>query len=501
MLVAKSGYLRRKIMESDQSGGITAIDLSDVPGGAETFEKVAKFCYGVNFEITINNVAALRCAAEFLEMEEMFFEGNLAARAEEFLKRAALKSIPSTVAVLNSCEPILAIAEHLHVVQRCVDALAMKVCIESKFPSRSPESWWAYELASLSPAILKRTLAAAQARGADNETVVVAVCAYAEKKLPEILAGKPPPATEEARRHVSAIVSLLPATSALHVGFLCCLLRAAVFLHAPESCRGELERRVSDRLDQATVNDLLTVALDYGGDRVADLGAVRRVVAGFVEREAHGGAIYGGAGAMQQVAKTVDGFVGEIAADENVTVGEFSAVAGVIPKTARQFDDDLYRAVDIYLKAHPGLGEAERESVCSVMDPLKLSYEARIHAAQNKRLPLKITLHAIYYDELNLRSGEGGVGEVRKQVMADSALIKENEALKSELSKMKTYVSDIKKAQLGGGGRGTKKPTLLASFSKTLVKLNPFRQEFKDTSHLDGTASPAKPRRRRFSIS
>ncbi|URD81928.1 NPH3 family [Musa troglodytarum] len=49
------------------------------------------------------------------------------------------------------------------------------------------------------------------------------------------------------------------------------------------------------------------------------------------------------------------------------------------------------------------------------MDPLKLSYEARLHASQNKRLPLQIVLHALCYDQLKLRSGidgEAAAGEL-----------------------------------------------------------------------------------------
>lgn len=156
-------------------------------------------------------------------------------------------------------------------------------------------------------------------------------------------------------------------------------------------------------------------------------------------------------------------------------------------------------------QAHPGL-----EKVCSVMDPLKLSYEARLHASQNKRLPLQIMLHALYYDQLNLRSGGGVVpktpdaaAELRMQIIADSALIQENEALRSELMRMKMYMSDLQKNP-GSSARGMpRKPTFFASVSKTLGKLNPFvRQGSKDTSHInDGTEEVAKPRRRRFSMS
>ncbi|KAF3636431.1 hypothetical protein FXO38_24187 [Capsicum annuum] len=46
-------------------------------GGSDAFELTEKFCYGVNIEITISNVALLRCAARFMEMTEDISEKNL----------------------------------------------------------------------------------------------------------------------------------------------------------------------------------------------------------------------------------------------------------------------------------------------------------------------------------------------------------------------------------------------------------------------------------------
>lgn len=166
------------------------------------------------------------------------------------------------------------------------------------------------------------------------------------------------------------------------------------------------------------------------------------------------------------------------------------------------------------MQAHPNLDEIEREKVCSVMDPLKLSYEARVHASQNKRLPVQIVLHALYYDQLKLRSGAGAdpaqdATSTRSQVQADVSLVRENEALRTELMKMKMYITDMQKTSSGGGGggkgsgTGSKKPTFFSSMSKTLGKLNPFRHGSKDTSNIDDVPAVdvSKPRRRRFSIS
>lgn len=140
--------------------------------------------------------------------------------------------------------------------------------------------------------------------------------------------------------------------------------------------------------------------------------------------------------------------------------------------------------------------------MCSVMDPLKLSYEARVHASQNKRLPVQIVLHALYYDQLRLRSGADDGGEAvaeREQLQTDVTLVRENEELRLELMRMKTVVSDLQK---GVAPSSSKKIKFFSSVSKKLGNLNPFRNGSKDTTHLeDGPVDLTKPRRRRFSIS
>ncbi|RWW63290.1 hypothetical protein BHE74_00029542 [Ensete ventricosum] len=459
VLAAKSGYIRRKVMESE-SANLSCIDLSDVPIGAEVFERVAKFCYGVNFEISLRNVAALRCAAEYLQMTEEYCRGNLAARTEEFINQAAVKTLPGAVALLRSCEgPLLPMAESLQV-----------SCNESNRPTRSPPNWWAGELAALSPTSLQMILIAMKSRGADPKYLAAAVVVYAEKFLPHLLhpsAGASAPAggndrTRQRSLLESVVSVLLPDCDApLPVGFIFYLLRAAIFLEASEGCRRELEQRASACLDQATVADLLTITLDYASERVVDLETARRIVACFAEREAGGG---GGA-------------------------------------------------------AHPGLDEIEREKASSVIDPLKLSYDARLHASQNKRLPLQVVLHALYYDQLKQRSGmedeatavavaPGAALGRDNGLKADVSLIRENEALRSELARMKMYVSELHRGGgMGGQGSGvkarSKKTMFFSSVSRTLGKLNPFKQGSKDTSNMDDgvVVDVTKPRRRRFSLS
>lgn len=113
-------------MESKETD-LTRIDLSDVPGGPEIFEKAAKFCYGVNFEITVHNVAALRCAAEFLQMTDGYCDNNLAGRTEDFLSQVGLSSLSGAVVILKSCEDLMPLAEEIGIVHRCLDVATLKV--------------------------------------------------------------------------------------------------------------------------------------------------------------------------------------------------------------------------------------------------------------------------------------------------------------------------------------------------------------------------------------
>ncbi|GER28140.1 phototropic-responsive NPH3 family protein [Striga asiatica] len=526
MLVAKSNHIRKLILDSKEPD-LAKVNLSDIPGGTETFEKAAKFCYGVNFEITVHNVAALRCAAEYLQMTDKYCDNNLAGRTDDFLSQVALTTLSGALVVLKSCEDLLPMAEDLRIVQKCVEIASAKACVEANFPSRSPPNWWTEELTILDINFFSKIISSMKSRGAKGLTLASAIITYTERSLRDLVrdhSGNGAKSSDsgdsdlraEQRRLLESIVALLPQEkSAFPINFLCCLLRTAIFLRADSRCKNELEKRVSAILEHVTVDDLLVLSFTYDGERLFDLESVRRIVSGFVEKEKNVSVFNAGdfrevcSTAMQRVAKTVDAYLAEISTYGDLSISKFNGIANLVPKAARKVDDDLYRAIDIYLKAHPNLDEIEREKVCSVMDTLKLSYEARVHASQNKRLPVQIVLHALYYDQLKLRSGADDQKPpdaivTRNQLQADVSLVKENEALRTELLKMKVYIQDIQRSQQGTSSKsssGSRKLTFFSTVSKTLGKLNPFRHGSKDTSNLEDGVDLTKPRRRRFSIS
>ncbi|KAE9596096.1 hypothetical protein Lal_00031071 [Lupinus albus] len=535
MLVAKSNYIRNLIIDSEDSD-LTRIDLSDIPGGAEAFEKTAKFCYGVNFEITVHNVAAIHCAAVFLQMTDEYCDGNLAERTEGFLSQVVLSSLTGAVTVLKSCRMLLPFADDLNVTNRCVEAVGSSAGSEAYFPSRSPPNWWMEELAVLDVDSFAKVIIAMKNRGAKYLTISGALITFTERALQELVRdqsggkGRVEPSDFsdsdsdsslriQQRQILQSIVALFPSEkAAFPINFLCCLLRSAIYLRASSSCKRELEKRISEILEHVTVDDLLVLSFTYDGERLLDLDSVQRIISGFVEK-VKSTSVFNASGSdfiencsgsvMQRVAKVIDKYIAEIAAYGELTISKFNGIAILIPKHARKVDDDLYRAVDIYLKVHQNLDEIEREKVCSVMDPLNLSYEARVHASQNKRLPVQIVLHALYFDQLQLRSGvaedKNVVASKNQKLQTDVSLVRENEELRSELMKMKMYVSDLQKngqATTSYSKESVKKPNFFSSMSKKLGKLNPFKNGSKDTSNIDDdTVDLTKPRRRRFSVS
>ncbi|GAB2231779.1 hypothetical protein Droror1_Dr00010791 [Drosera rotundifolia] len=191
-LVSKSGYVRKLISESTDDD-LVSIDIPDVPGGAPAFELAMKFCYGVNFEISMENIALLRCVAEHLEMTEEYAVGNLVGRTEAYLAEVAFKSLSGAISVLHSSENLLPVAEEVKLVSRCIDAIAYLVCKDNQFampiegvhtPHHKPiVDWWAEDLTLLRINFFQRVLVAMMARGLKQYALGPILMLYAQKSL------------------------------------------------------------------------------------------------------------------------------------------------------------------------------------------------------------------------------------------------------------------------------------------------------------------------------
>uniref|UniRef100_A0A0E0GMC5 NPH3 domain-containing protein n=2 Tax=Oryza TaxID=4527 RepID=A0A0E0GMC5_ORYNI len=212
-LVSRSGKIRRAVAEA-KDGKLARLGLHGTPGGAAAFELAAKFCYGVGVDVTVGNVAMLRCAAHYLQMTEDFSDKNLELRAEAFLRDAVLPSIAGSVAVLRSCEALLPAAEDVNLVPRLIAAIANNVCKEqltsglSKLDQLkpppppqavvvaaaaagdldSPGDWWGKSVAGLGLDFFQRLLSAVKSKGLKQETVTRILINYAQNSLHGLMA-------------------------------------------------------------------------------------------------------------------------------------------------------------------------------------------------------------------------------------------------------------------------------------------------------------------------
>uniref|UniRef100_A0A6N2LCF7 NPH3 domain-containing protein n=1 Tax=Salix viminalis TaxID=40686 RepID=A0A6N2LCF7_SALVM len=444
------------------------ISLMDFPGGSETFEMAAKFCYGVKVDLNSSIIAPLRCAGEFLEMTEEYSEDNLISKTERFFSHSVLKSIKESIKALKSCERVMALAESLGITERCIDSIASRASsadpalfgwpvseaanenikagsnqalwngIESAVRrkgggarSNNGDSWFE-DLALLSLPLFKRLILSMKMGDLNPEIVESCLMYYAKKHIPGISRSNRKPssssssiASEGGQRDVlETIVSNLPlhksSRSSTATRFLFGLLRTANILNASEECRSTLERKIGLQLEQATLDDLLIPSYSYLNETLYDVDCLERVLGYFfdgLQEERNGGEIEaaedGGGNSVSSptlmlVGKLIDGYLAEIASDANLKPDRFYNLALTLPEQARLFDDGLYRAVDVYLKAHPWISEAEREKICGVMDCQKLTLEACTHAAQNERLPLRAVVQVLFFEQLQLRHAIAG---------------------------------------------------------------------------------------------
>ncbi|KAK4361958.1 hypothetical protein RND71_017199 [Anisodus tanguticus] len=229
-------------------------------------------------------------------------------------------------------------------------------------------------------------------------------------KGPEVLIG--PKAFEDSPESVTAVwmkkrffvetlVGILPPEKdSIPCNFLLRLLRVANMVRVEPTYRADLEKRISWQLDQATLKELMIPSFVHTCGTLLDVELVLRLVKRFMSLDE---GVRSGA-ALIKVAKLVDNYLAEAAVDGNLTLSEFIGLASALPGHARSTDDALYRAIDTYLKAHPGVTKQERKSLCRLIDSRKLSPEASLHATQNERLPVRAVIQVLLSEQTKLNN-------------------------------------------------------------------------------------------------
>ncbi|XP_054815095.1 BTB/POZ domain-containing protein At3g44820 isoform X1 [Prosopis cineraria] len=514
-LVSKCGKFSQAYEESKNANQKTMnMVLEKFPGGPDTFLIVVKFCYGIRIELTARNVLVVHCAADFLQMTDEYGEGNLVSKSESFFHKNVLHNWKDCILALQSSEPVLPTAENLHLVGKCLNALSMMVCTDPSLfgwpmmmygSLQSPggsilwngintgakircsdSDWWFEDISYLSVSLFERLTKTMQARGIRPESLAGAIMYYCRKYLPGLdrwqggQSGKTrtvasfslTPAAVDQRVLLESVEKLLPEKKgSSFCRFLLGLLRVALILNVDQSCKDSLERRIGMQLELATLDSLLIPSYS-DSDTLYNTDCIERIVHHFVNSESCITAFSpssvdiqasSASESLNKVAKLMDNYIAEVASDVNLKPGKIRSLAGALAESSRSLHDGLYRALDIYFKAHPWLSNKEKEELCNIIDYRKLSIHACAHASQNDRLPLRVVLQVLFFEQLQLRTALAGCLHALDAEIAPAApttvpgdtagqlvqrdgwvtLVRENQGLKVDMERMRSRVGEL----------------------------------------------------------
>ncbi|KAI3803747.1 hypothetical protein L1987_31909 [Smallanthus sonchifolius] len=453
-LLSKSARLQKLVASTNEGAGTgDEIDIPDIPGGPTSFEICAKFCYGMTITLNPYNVVNARCAAEYLEMHETMEKGNLIYKIDVFLNSSIFRSWKDSIIVLQTTKSMMMLSEELKLVSHCIDAVASKVSVDVSMVDWSytcnrkklveennnhmlngglrsmtvPPDWWVEDLAELEVDLFKRVLVNIKNKGlVCDEVIGEALKAFASRRLPGFTKGVIPSGDMmKARSIVDTIVGLLPSEKgSVSCGFLLKLLKMAVLVGSRETGKMGLVKKIGQQLEEASVHDLLIRAND-GEPTMYDVKMVQKMVEEFMvqdydpngefevngneiqeARRSTGGGILSEASKLM-VAKLVDSYLAEIAKDPNLPLSMFMDLSETVSGFSRPAHDGIYRAIDMYLKAHPGISKSERKRICRLMDCKKLSVEACMHVVQNERLPLRVVVQVLFFEQVRAAASSG----------------------------------------------------------------------------------------------
>ncbi|CAM0906496.1 unnamed protein product [Alopecurus aequalis] len=404
------------------------------PGGSEAFEVIGLFCYGDAVALDPFNVAAVRCAAEFLDV------GGLGARCDLYINQVVLQSWDDALIVLQRCQPLLPVAEELLIVSRCVESLAFMACMEILDPEQSRDQpgvddagvrgqlvgrhWdaenvkelaardlWIKDLIALPFEFFRRIVQALRRQGMKEKYVSPVVLFYANKwvlskKTHKFWAstdetgggGGETDANRRATEILQGVVELLPAeasSGAVPAAFYFALLSRSLTLQLAEESQTRLRGQVASHLQFACADDLPLPELHDDNRSIAnspEVIAMEGIVSNHVAMQRQG---------AEAVADLWDRYLVQIVGDPNLRPERLAELIGAVPAGDRKTHDHLYEAINTYLVEHPGLSGDDKASLCGHIECRKLSHEACIQAVQNERMPLRFIVQALFVQQMH----------------------------------------------------------------------------------------------------
>nr|GMD59461.1 BTB/POZ domain-containing protein At5g17580-like [Ipomoea batatas] len=446
--------------------------LGEIPGDPQTFEVVARFCHGLEIELSTENVVHVCCLAYYLGMTEDHRTNNLLKRALIYFQHNVVPSWNKSIRALKTTENVLQHAIEIGLVDACAESLVAQALDDPRLlgepvkidgcdgeenglrPSARKKlfdiEWKSEDLTVLAIRLYEPIISAMIHRQVPLEYVAASLCQYVKNWISD---NSTMYKKNSEREVIEAIQRLLPDEK----GLISCrslfeMLQSAIALGASIECKDGLELRIGKQLDQATVQDLLKLGQLYTKDEKYDAECLKRILknyyCNYTSSDISG---------LIAVAELIDEFLAEASRDTDMNSSTFVSLAELsasVSTETKGSSDGIYRAVDIYLDKHRCLTESEREEVCSVLDCNKMSPEACEHAAQNQRLPLRLVVQVLFVGQLKLRdtiangaqsSDRGLVKAEEEHEEAASRAGRVEEEVKEEMQKMSNKVLELER--------------------------------------------------------
>uniref|UniRef100_A0A2C9UP56 NPH3 domain-containing protein n=1 Tax=Manihot esculenta TaxID=3983 RepID=A0A2C9UP56_MANES len=433
-LTLKSGYFRKRLIET------TELELpQEFPGGPEAFEMIALFLYGSSTLIDPFNVAALRCAAEFLEMTEEYCCGNLCERFDLYLNQVVFQSWDDTLIVLQRCQTLVPWSEDLLIVGRCIESLAFMACMEILDPERrrdkpvvtleslADQAWscetakeivihdlWIKDLIALPFGFFRRIIGSLRRQGMKEKYVSPIIVFYANKW---VLSNKTRQFWENSGNRISdidannkvsvilqGILDLLPVREksrrVIPVRFYFALLSRSFEVGLRSESRAKLQDQIATQLHLAQAEDFLIpkTAVDSISSSM-ELATMESIFSTYLSLTKAANHPLSSTNSI--IAELWDTYLSRIASDPKMEPRRLMELIETIPISYRHSHDQLYRAINAFLQEHPDVSQEEKGAVCKYLNCQKLSQEACIEAVQNELMPLRLIVQALFVQQLN----------------------------------------------------------------------------------------------------
>ncbi|KAF5943497.1 hypothetical protein HYC85_017574 [Camellia sinensis] len=424
-LLPKCGLLQRLCSDSEDSASIT-LELHDIPGGEDAFELCAKFCYGIEINLSARNIVPAICAAKFLRMTEAVERGNFILKLESFFNSCILDGWKDSILTLQTTGKLPEWSENLGIIRRCIDSVVEKILTplpkvtwsytytrpgySQKRHQIVPKDWWTEDVSDLDIDLFRCIITTIRSTNMlPQQLIGEALHVYACRWLPDTTKNWPPESStsqiedvNKKQRILDTVASMIPADrGCVSIGFLLRLLSIANFIGASPVTKAELIRRSCMQLEEATVNDLLFPPHLSSNSHFYDVDLVGAVLESFLQqwRRQNLGEQGQSVSLIQKVGKLIDSYLQVVSRDVNLPVQKVVSIVEALPEIARPNHDNLYKAINIYLKEHPGLEKVEKKHLCRILDCQKLSPEVCAHAVKNERLPLRTVVQVLFFEQ------------------------------------------------------------------------------------------------------